>query len=650
MPEGFVESRVQGRPKRFPIVFTGPRQTFKYSPDRIESQLVSAMSPLLRDLLEVACAVLAADSEFSRGGPVRNNMGEAWSRDLDFTLPVRCLDTWTSPAVKQALVDAVEFLTGDRVTFRFVARQDDERSIEFLPFESSGNPFQATEVILFSGGLDSFAGALEAFSTREGNVVLVTHRSAQKAITRQVRLGDYLKRRSPGRVLHIQIQATRKGHEGRESTQRSRSLLFAALGYAVARMLGASKVSFYENGIVSQNLPISPQVIGTMATRTTHPLSLVKLEHLLHALDDARIPIRNGFEWLTKKEVVEKIATHGATDYISTAVSCTRLRDQDKVKTHCGECSQCLDRRFAILAAGLASHDHSENYATDVLLGQRDTAFSRTMAVDWSRHAWRLADLSISDFYTTFASEMSRVLEGHPLLPLDEALRRSQAMQRRHSEVVRSVLRGAAAGILDTAIPDTALLKLFGMERLVAGNALPATRGVSPTPDERLIPGAEATVFDPVRPEVAFYFDKGRHVVEVAHLGAVAGAPATVPHALKVPFEEDRDAGRDPDEFRYIPPGRIALPGKPDGSPKGAVHKNVSRCRRGFEEFFTAISDDPLPENFLIQTRGNEGYRLDPAMRIIGRHQVPATAIKGDRISAPAAPSAERDDPSARGA
>jgi hypothetical protein len=383
-------------------------------------------------------------------------------------------------------------------------------------------------------------------------------------------------------------------------------------------MLGASKVSFYENGVVSQNLPISPQVIGTMATRTTHPLALVKLERLLHALDDSRIPIRNGFEWLTKKDVVEKIATYGASDRISKAVSCTRLRDQDNLKTHCGECSQCLDRRFAILAAGLERYDESFHYGTDVLRGARETDLSRTMALDWSRHAWRLADLDFEAFYQTYTSELSRVLEGHPKLSSAEILRRSHAMQQRHSEVVRSVIRERAASVFDPEVPDTSLLKMFRVDLLGFEDAVGATAADSRSTsyDGQF---TEDVRFRPDRPEVAFYEERNAKVVAIGGLGSVRGSPATVPHALKPTFEKDRDAGLDGSKFRYTPLRDLAQSGDRG---KNAVHQRVSRCRRAFGEFYAALSEEPLPDQFLIQIKDGEGYRLDPQIRIIGRHQL----------------------------
>ena len=41
--------------------------------------------------------------------------------------------------------------------------------------------------------------------------------------------------------------------------------------------------------------------------------------------------------------------------------------------SHCGCCSQCLDRRFGALAAGLGEDDPEEMYEVDLLTGARET-------------------------------------------------------------------------------------------------------------------------------------------------------------------------------------------------------------------------------------------------------------------------------------
>ena len=42
-------------------------------------------------------------------------------------------------------------------------------------------------------------------------------------------------------------------------------------GAVTARLFGLDRITFFENGIVSLNLPPLAQVVGARATRTTHP-------------------------------------------------------------------------------------------------------------------------------------------------------------------------------------------------------------------------------------------------------------------------------------------------------------------------------------------------------------------------------------------
>jgi hypothetical protein len=80
--------------------------------------------------------------------------------------------------------------------------------------------------------------------------------------------------------LHVNVRVNKDKDLGKEYTQRTRSFLFAALGFTVARMVGTSNLRFYENGVVSLNLPVCAQVIGGRATRTTHPRVLVEMAEL----------------------------------------------------------------------------------------------------------------------------------------------------------------------------------------------------------------------------------------------------------------------------------------------------------------------------------------------------------------------------------
>ena len=482
------------------------------------------------------------------------------------------------------------------------------------------------EVILFSGGLDSFSGALETLATTDRRIALVTHQSAQKLISHQLRLAKELSKRFPGRVLHIPVKATRVGTEASDTTQRSRSLLFAALGHVIARMLKAQRISFFENGIVSHNLPIGPQVIGSMATRTTHPLTLLRLQALLDSLGGEPIPIENKFADLTKTEVVAKIAERGGGAFIKDAVSCTSVREQDTLHTHCGACSQCLDRRFAILAAGLASHEPEEIYETDVLLGPRETSRSRTLALEWTAHACRLADMDFGAFTSRFMGELVRVGEGYPNRSALETARQAFALQKRHGSSVQGILakviQTSAAALVRGELSSSSLLRMF-LAQTIAGPGLPRNL-VSPAASSAATPIVKSQRARPKDREVfplqvAFSQDRNGDLVTVRGLGSVRGQSASIAHGLKPTYEQDVLAGRSVLNHRFVQSRDILLvePRSAKSGSKPAVRKAVERCRAELADLYRCVEGEEPPGHLLIETGSHSGYRLDPTCKII---------------------------------
>ena len=619
--------RVDGR-QPLVVRINGRQPTFRLATDSLETRALRELDPAYLDLMEIAAIVFAADGAIPRGGPTRPHMGAGWYRRFDFEIPVRNPELWQRADVAAALREAVETLTEDSVSFRFTSAAPDPIVQPYLDLAPTGATFEADEVVLFSGGLDSFAGALELLATTSSRVVLVTHRAAQKAIPRQVELGQYLAERFPDRVMHVHVLARRADQEARDSTQRSRTLLFSALGHAVAHAFGAQRVSFFENGIVSHNLPLSPQIIGTMATRTTHPLALRNIDRLMQLVVPAATPIENRFQWSTKSEVVSRLDKYGAARQIPLAVSCTSIREQNKLHTHCGACTQCFDRRFAILQAGLAEYDPEEIYATDVLFGERRSERSITMAVEWTRHALRLGDLDEQGFMESFGHEASRIFRGHPDLPRRTTLDLTLKMHQRHSRTVRNVLeavlRERAAELVAQRLPATCLVLLHLGSGDGSVNGVPkylteqvSRETISEVDEVDEVPEAGA------RLRVAFFMDGERPVVDVIGLTTVAGPHARVPHALKPAFEEDRHNGVAPEDHRYAL--GTSVPGLA-GMNKRAIRKSVERCRKLLAEEYERLHGEPPPQYLLIQNRPSRGYRLDPHIVDVSTNQTTGAA------------------------
>src|SRR5262249_12989717 len=143
-------------------------------------------------------------------------------------------------------------------------------------------------------------------------VLLINHRSTPKVTVRHQQLvgmlNDKIGERSP---LHLPVRVNKGKQLTKETTQRSRSFLYAALGATFARMIGLDRLRFYENGVMSINLPLSAQVVGARATRTTHPRVLDGFSQLFTALCERPFKVENPFLWKTKTEIVRIIGDSG---------------------------------------------------------------------------------------------------------------------------------------------------------------------------------------------------------------------------------------------------------------------------------------------------------------------------------------------------
>lgn len=611
---------VEGRPDPVHVSVNGQNPTFTVATDPIRAAVMSELEPRLLDLLGIAATVFSLDGTFKRGGHTRPSMGRGWRRHFDISMSVRHPEIWSAPEVCEALENAVGFLTEDTFRFRFHHADPDIVREPFLDLDPTGVAFTADDIILFSGGLDSFAGALEVLSSTSSNAILVTHRSAQKAIPRQVQLGEYLSRRFEGRVLHIHVRACRAGGEADDSSQRSRSFLFAALAQLVASAFGARRISFFENGIISQNLPLTPQIVGSMATRTTHPLALKNLNRLMQAALVDPTPIENRYQWLTKTEVVRRIAENGGEGQIARAVSCTSVREQTTRHTHCGACSQCMDRRFAILAANLEAHDFAEDYLTDVLFGARETDHSRTMALSWTRHCLRLSELDSVRLMDEFGLEISRIILGHDATLAKTVVAQTRDMHHRHSVAIRGALqrivKERSEDLLAAKLPPTSLLVMLLGQVTSTDIAFPVDpRNASPVAERHEAIDDVDIVPDPDGPlHVAFMEEDGKRLVAIRGLGRLTGRPALIPHALKPVFDEDREDLRAPKDHRYVPGTKLPLL---DGMSKDAIRASVHRCRVRLAKDFEAVHGSPPGRDLLIQSRPPRGIRLDPLIQVI---------------------------------
>jgi 7-cyano-7-deazaguanine synthase in queuosine biosynthesis len=570
---------------------------------------------VLTDLLEIAAYVHCADQIVSRGGEVSRGLGADWRRDLRFIVPVREPDRWSSPEVRGSLQRLLGFMSDDTFRFEFVDMRDPPPVEGYLNFgEEIGD--RSDEVLLFSGGLDSLAGAVDRLCNGKSRLLLVSHQSSTKIADRQYFLASELANRFPGRVLHVPVRLTKHGLRAVETTQRSRSFLFGALAALVSSMSGTHGFRCFENGIVSFNLPIAGQVVGTAATRTTHPRVIRDLSGFLSTLGVGTIEVENPFLWLTKAEVAELLCISGHADLAKHSVSCSRVHEMTRLHTHCGCCSQCLDRRFGALAGGLGRNDPEEMYETDLLTGTREKAEDRVMSESFVRHALELQTLTEEGFIRRFAGEIGRAAGYVPRLSADEVAQNMLHLHRRHAGAVRNVLEDGyhkhAAQLAAGTLPPTSLL------RLAAG-----PHGISnPAAFEIAVEGVPPVDLREFRrtSEIRLALDStGRRIV-VGGVGPIEGpAIFILLRRLVAEFDKDRAHRRAPENHTYLPAKALA---HELGMDEASLRRGIFRVRKRVADAFVESAGLVLTDDALIESRPWKGYRLNPAVVLVSPSEV----------------------------
>lgn len=303
------------------------------------------------DLAILAALVTAADTRISRVADSQ----DTWTREIDLYLPVHDPARWN--AVAPLVVRMLNFLTGDRWRLFFRARNAENRQLVAPRHARMAAPF--TSVCLFSGGLDSFVGAIDLFAAGE-RPLLVSHYGDNSTSKQELcarRLASAYRNVTNGHVrTNVRFDRNDFPHPmGEESTTRGRSFLFFALAALAASGFRDRPVIYApENGLISLNVPLDPLRVGAWSTRTTHPFYMARWQELLDGLGIAAT-LQNPYRFMTKGEMLRDcrdrdLVQRHAADTISCS-SVTKARWLGRPLGHCGFCVPCLIRRSAMVRA-----------------------------------------------------------------------------------------------------------------------------------------------------------------------------------------------------------------------------------------------------------------------------------------------------------
>jgi len=292
------------------------------------------------DFLSLALSVITADLAGHR-----NTSSDGWTREFELDISVADPVFWN--AQLQLIENLLAFLTTDRWRIRFIAG-----GISPVPDGEVVRPGEDCAALL-SGGLDSFIGTVD----------LAASGRRPFAVSQIVR-GDADNQRSFARTIggglkHLQINHNAEVPSPENPpSQRARSLIFIAYGILAATTLeryhAGESVPLYvcENGFISINPPLTGARLGSLSTRTTHPITFRRLQELIDAAG-LRVRLENPYQLKTKGEMLRECANKALLRaHASETTSCSRFKQFGY--THCGRCVPCLVRRAAFRASGLA--------------------------------------------------------------------------------------------------------------------------------------------------------------------------------------------------------------------------------------------------------------------------------------------------------
>lgn len=305
------------------------------------------------DLLHACIAAYTADVRIPR-----RSAYDGWTRDIALHVAVEAPEAWAAAAPHLARI--LCFLTGDH--WSVAAHTAPPGYVRPSSNQSQQVQITARTVSLFSGGLDSYIGAVNLLERSSEQLALVGHHSlgGGPTSTSQSRASDvlhgrYTAARSP--FLRFWVSPPKGEHRASEITTRGRSILFLGLGLIVASAVSDGQLVVAENGLISLNVPLTASRSGSLSTRTTHPYLISLMRELLQMLD-LPVAIDLPYRFRTKGEMVCDVASEAALQAgVAVTMSCARpgvgrFAPERNPNLHCGYCLPCLIRRAALARAG----------------------------------------------------------------------------------------------------------------------------------------------------------------------------------------------------------------------------------------------------------------------------------------------------------
>lgn len=376
--------------------------TIQLSTAGLETFFFAGWRPELFDLLIVAGAVEFCDV-------TRRRSSSRWCRHFDVRIAVHDPVAWNRPELRDALVDAVGFLTGDIWRFEFV-----RRCRPVAPVREQALPFSSPVRLImpYSDGLDSRAVAA-LFELGEGPHLVRVRLGATGADQRK-----RSRRRLPFTRVPYQVKVSKR--ERRESSARSRGFKFAVVTAIAAHMANANRIIVTESGQGALG-PVLTVAAHAYPDYRVHPAFTRRIEHLFGVLVGRSARYEFPRLWNTKGETIAAAALTGGFDWSDTR-SCWQQSRQvtvDHRRRQCGVCAACMLRRMSMHAAGIKEPEDtyvwSDLSAAEFRQGAARgfSLFTRALeeyAIAGVLHLDHMAALGVSDLHARTRRRAAREL------------------------------------------------------------------------------------------------------------------------------------------------------------------------------------------------------------------------------------------------
>ena len=242
--------------------------------------------------------------------------------------------------IKSDLESLISFMTNGEVwQINFYKKEKEKLNINNMQI---GLKKDINSIALLSGGL----GATQELSN---NTLFVTFMTNKTEANKAKQSFDAILKSNPN-CYHVRIPKL-QFKMPKQSTQRTRTLLFIGSALLYADYYNVKTIKIYENGIMSLNPTFS---FRRRVTHTTHPRTLFMINNILKRLS-ININVVNPFNFMTKTEVINLIPNEW-NGLISNTKTCSKMPGskpfQNRKKSgicQCGICTACLLRQISIV-------------------------------------------------------------------------------------------------------------------------------------------------------------------------------------------------------------------------------------------------------------------------------------------------------------